>query len=266
MTRSMYDAAYAPPDPHLDVCAFYIGFSGNTPHVWSDAEVGAQSARWRLPIVTRVNAQGSSQADADADTAVSWMQAHGVPRGCAVALDFEAQVNGAYITAFDKRVVSRGYTVLLYGQESTVYQNPRPSAGYWSGQWTQTPHLDSRDSATQWASDQQLGKPYDLSQVSDSLVLWDTRPIAPDPAPLSQEEEMILLNGFNGPAVAGLSGGLLWPVQDAQSVQAYQAAGVKVATVTPAEYNAIVAAIEANRANLTITDAQVSGSITLNLT
>lgn len=242
MTRVMYDAAYPPTDPHLDVCAFYIGVAANTPHVWSDAEIAAQSARWRLPIVTRVGAQGVTQAQSDAALAVAWMAAHRVPAGSAVALDFEAQVNAVYVRAFDAYVVAHGYTALLYGQASTVYDNPRPSAGYWSGQWTGAAHLDPRDGATQWTSDTQLGRAYDLSEVSDGLTLWDTRLPAPSPAPVPQEPEMILLTGMNGTDVYGLSGSLYWHVADGPSVDAYRAAGLAEVRITPAEHQAILAA------------------------
>jgi hypothetical protein len=176
MTRTMYDAAYPPPDPHLDVCAFYIG--GDTPHVWSGAEIAGQSARWRLPIYTCDN-PGQRNGAADGAEAAAWLRAHNVPAGCAVALDYETAINAEYIDTFDAAVRAAGWTTLLYGSLSSVTQNPRPSAGYWTASWTLSAHLDSAAAATQWASDTQLGKPYDLSEVSDTLVLWDTQAPAP---------------------------------------------------------------------------------------
>ncbi|HEU5331833.1 MAG TPA: hypothetical protein VFU73_03700 [Actinocrinis sp.] len=175
MTRRLYDASSPPPDPHLDVCGFYIG--GDTPHVWSDAEIAGQSARWRLPIYVCDN-PGQRDPASDAGAAVAWLRSHGVPPGCALALDFETAVNGGYVTAFDKVVRSAGWTLLLYGSLSSVTQNPRPSAGYWTASWTGAAHLDAGAAATQYISDTQLGRPYDLSEVSDALVLWDTRPSA----------------------------------------------------------------------------------------
>lgn len=173
MTRSMYDAAYPPADPHLDVCAFYIG--GDTPYVWSDAEIAAQAARWRLPIFTRSNPIDAAQAASDAGKAVAWLRARAVPLGSAVALDYETAINAAYVAEFDHVLVGAGYATLLYGSKSTVTQNPRPSAGYWTASWNGIAHLDTGAAATQWASDTMLGKPYDLSEVADSLVLWDTQ-------------------------------------------------------------------------------------------
>ena len=172
MTRRLYDASSPPPDPHLDVCGFYIG--GDTPHVWSDAEIARQSARWRLPIYVCDN-PGQRDAAADAAAAVGWLRSHGVPRGTALALDFETAVDAAYVTAFDNVVRSAGWKLLLYGSLSSVTQNPRPSAGYWTASWTGVPHLDAGAAATQYISDTQLGRPYDLSEVSDALVLWDTQ-------------------------------------------------------------------------------------------
>lgn len=180
MARRMYDASSPPPDPHLDVCGFYIG--GDTPHVWTDGEIDGQSARWRLPIYVCDN-PARRNPTADAGQAVAWMRAHGVPAGCALALDFETAVDAAYVTAFDKVVRSAGWTLLLYGSLSSVTQNPRPSAGYWTASWTGSPHLDPGAAATQYISDTQLGRPYDLSEVSDGLALWDTQaPVPPSPS------------------------------------------------------------------------------------
>ena len=178
--RIGYDASSPPPDPHLDVCGFYIG--GDTPHVWTDAEIAGQSARWRLPIYVCDNPARRDPVS-DAGDAVGWMRAHHVPAGCALALDYEMAKDATYLEQFDSVVRAAGWTVLLYGSQSTVEQNPRPSAGYWTASWTQAPHLDSGAAMTQYASDAQLGRPYDLSVVSDSLVLWDTRPPAPAPTP-----------------------------------------------------------------------------------
>jgi hypothetical protein len=186
MTRTMYDAAYPPPDPHLDVCAFYIG--GDTPHVWSDTEIAGQSARWRLPIFTRSNPTDATQAHSDAAAAITWLRGRGVPAGSALALDYETAKDSVYLAAFDKAVVAAGWRVLVYGSLDTVVQNPQPSAGYWTASWTGAAHLDAGAAATQWASDTMLGKPYDLSEVADSLVLWDTAPPVPISDPPGEDD------------------------------------------------------------------------------
>jgi hypothetical protein len=123
-----------------------------------------------------------------------------------------------------------------------------PEPHYWIANYSSGTAIPPDAIALQYAD---LGA-YDASAVVDYWPGVDPAP------PTTQEEDMILLNGFNGAAVVGLSGGLLWNVQDGQSVAAYQAAGVKVATITVAEYNSIVAAVAANKANITLTDAQVA--------
>lgn len=193
MTRRMYDAAYPPADPHLDVCAFYIG--GDTPHVWSDQEIAGQSARWRLPIYTCSN-PASRNPTVDAATAIAWLRAHGVPAGSALALDYETAVDAAYLIGFDRQIVPAGWRTLLYGSLSTVKQNPLPSAGYWTASWNGIAHLDTGAAATQWASDTMLGKPYDLSEVSDSLVLWDTQG-----APQMEQTDKVIGNRSRGNTV-----------------------------------------------------------------
>jgi hypothetical protein len=183
----MYDASTPSPDPHLEVCGFYIG--GDTPHVWTDEEIVGQSARWRLPIYV-CDDPAKRNPSSDAADAVAWLRAHNVPAGSALGLDFETAVDGAYVTAFDTVVRAAGWTLLLYGSLSTVVQNPRPSAGYWTASWSGEPHMDADAAATQYASDTQLGIGYDLSLVADSLVLWDTQdPPAPAPAPTVQEDD-----------------------------------------------------------------------------
>jgi len=191
MTRTLYDASSPPPDPHLDVCGGYIG--GDTPHIWSDAEWAGQSARWRLPIYTCDN-PGQRNPTTDAQFAVSWMHTHGVPAASAVALDFETAVNGSYVASFDAVVVAGGYRTLLYGSLSTVTRNPRPSAGYWTASWTGSPHLDAGAAATQYISDTQLGRGYDLSQVADGLVLWDTQAPAVEDDMFSDNDRSVLDN------------------------------------------------------------------------
>ena len=169
--RSMFDAAYPPLDPpKVDIAALYIG--GNTPHVASDAEwarVMATGIKYRLPIFTRSH-DGDPVADAKA--AVQWAVAHGQPKGTLIALDFETRVDAAYLNAFDAVIKAAGYLTVVYGSLSTVLRNPRPSGGYWTAKWDQTPHLDAGATMTQYISDTQLQKPWDLSVVADSAPLW----------------------------------------------------------------------------------------------
>lgn len=187
MTKRMYDASTPPAHPPAwEAVAAYIG--GNTPHVWTIAEWNAQPARWRLPIYVRSN-PGSHSPHVDAALAVAWLLAHGVPHGSAVALDLETAVAPSYVRAFDADLKAVGYVTLTYGSLSTVFGNPKTSGGYWVAHYTGKDHMEPRAVATQWASDRQLGKPWDASTVADSVPLWDTRPT---PAPASTEESWFL--------------------------------------------------------------------------
>lgn len=183
MARRMYDAAYAPSSPPAwEVVAGYIG--GNAVHVWSDEEWASQSARYRLPIFVRSNPEDHVAAR-DAAAALARLRQLGMPHGCAVALDLETAVNPPYVKAFDAALVAAGYVVLAYGSAATIFSNPRPSGGYWAAHYTGEDHMEPRAVATQWASDRQLGKPWDVSTVADSVPLWDTREQEDDMAQVS---------------------------------------------------------------------------------
>lgn len=199
------DSAWPPPTyPQVDGWGFYLG--GNTPHPWTDREVAAIPTRCKLPIWTRSNPQGTSQAQADADLAGQRAMALGQPAGTLIALDFESAVNGAYVSAFDAQLHTYGYSEILYGGASTLFLNPRPSGGYWAADWTRTPHLVHGSVATQYISDQQLGRPYDLSVALPDLPLWGNT----DPAPAPVEEEDMNASSTINPGnmqEAGLSWG-----------------------------------------------------------
>ncbi len=170
--RRMFDAAWPPANPpRWEVAAGYIG--GSTPHLWTDAEWAATGTRWRLPIFVRVPPTTRKPAD-DAALAIRWLQAHNVPKGVCLALDYETAIDATYLQAFDTAIVAAGYRTLLYGTRRTVLQNPRPSGGYWDAQWTNEPHLNAGSAATQYGGDTTLGQPYDASLVADSTPLWDT--------------------------------------------------------------------------------------------
>lgn len=187
----MYDAAYPPASPpNVDAVAGYIG--GDTPHVWTAAEWARQPARYRLPIYVRSNPT-IALAGPDATDTIAWLRAHKAPKGTAVALDLETAVHAAYVKAFDKAVHAAGWVVLAYGSLSTIFRNPGTSGGYWVAHYTGHAHMENGAVATQWASDQQLGKPWDLSDVADSVPLWDTHA----PTPASTEEDQWFLAASN---------------------------------------------------------------------
>jgi hypothetical protein len=176
MTRSMLDAAFPPSQPpKVGVVAFYIG--GGTPHVWTAAELDATmrkaGAAAKLPVFVRVPPTTRAPTD-DAGFVVRWLRAHGAPKGICHALDYETAIDATYLRAYDKVIVAAGYRTLLYGTLRTVIQNPRPSGGYWSAHWNNTPHICPATGvvATQYGGDVTIGQPWDISQVSDMVQLW----------------------------------------------------------------------------------------------
>lgn len=181
--RIMFDASNQPTPAMVkafDAAAFYIG--GDTPNIWTDAQIALMPNRWFLPIFTRSQPQGFDP-EAEAAFVVSWLSAHRWTPGACVALDFETAVNARYVNMFDAVIVQAGWKTLLYGSLSTVLQNPQPSGGYWVADWTGVEPASTQYAAEQYASDAMTGKPYDLSVLADSTLLHDPTAGAPAPPP-----------------------------------------------------------------------------------
>lgn len=172
MTKTMVDSAYPQNFPVTDVVLIYAG--GDTPHPWTDTEIAAQKARWRLPCWVRSNPQ-QVNVQGDIDGFVAWLQAHGVPKGSATLLDLETAVDAAYVNAFGAGLHAAGYLVLPYGSLSTIFGNPALD-GVFTAHYTGAQHFCPGTIGTQWIDDTMLGKPWDLSVVADSVPLWDTQP------------------------------------------------------------------------------------------
>jgi len=158
-----------------DGVAFYAG--GDTPHVWTGAEVNARPERHRLPIWVRSNPQGAAQGAADAAGLLAALPRYGTPAGALVALDSEMSADPAYVAAFVAAVHRAGHPVIDYGSQSTVAGNVNPDGYYWGADWTGVPHLHSGDGATQYVS----FSGYDLSLMASELPFWDTQPGAAAP-------------------------------------------------------------------------------------
>src|SRR5271157_4582084 len=101
--KRIYDSAWPAtnPPPWL-VSAFYLG--GDTPHVWTTAEIDAQPARYRLPIWVYNGADGALGGVSDAAHALAKLHTLKVPPGVAVVLDTETSVLPDYIRAFNHDV------------------------------------------------------------------------------------------------------------------------------------------------------------------
>lgn len=204
--------------PPVDGWAWYIG--GNTPHVWTDAEVAAIPCRYGLPIFTRSNPTGAAQALADARAALWWAANHGQPRGTLIGLDLEDAVNPAYLDAFDAALVAGGYRTVAYGQLSTITGNPRPSGGFWVGEW------DGVDADPSWTGKQYESLPaFDRSAFAAAAPLWDrhpaTAPTTPAGAPDTKEDEMSQTSQ-NGRV------GLSWPAGSRHVLQAQTAGNAQL--------------------------------------
>lgn len=181
VTLTFYDAAFPPASPpETDGVAFYIG--GDTPHIWTRAEVGASPARYRLPVYVRSDPARAS-ATADMTAAVTRLHQLGAPRGTVAALDLETAADPVYVRAAWRALRGDGYLLMVYASQRVVLSEGNPDGLYWGADWTSRPHLASRDAMTQWEA---LG-PYDESVARSGLPFWDTRP----PRPLTWEEKLM---------------------------------------------------------------------------
>jgi len=208
---SGYDAAYPPATPPItDVVCFYGG--GDTPHVWTTAEIAAQPARYRLPIFVRSNPAGANPT-ADAEAFWSWLRALGCPLGSATVLDLETAINPAYVTAFGNAMHFGGYRVLPYGSTSTLFQNPVLD-GYWAAK-PGPATIPSNCLGVQYG--QGGNGAWDLDLFSAAIPLWDTRPPLPPPPPVIYPGDAMQSNSIT----VQIAGGHGWspsPVPAAQVV------------------------------------------------
>lgn len=164
-----YDAAFKPdPEPSgFDGVAFYIG--GDTPNVWTRAEVESTGERFRLPIFVRSD-PAQANPSKDASSAEAQLNVLGAPKGILVALDSETSVDANYVAQFYYNMRNAGFPVIDYGSVSSVFGNNIPDGYYWGAHWTNRPHLDPGTDMTQWEA---LGA-YDESLAIPTLPFWDT--------------------------------------------------------------------------------------------
>jgi Putative peptidoglycan binding domain len=205
-TLTFYDAAYPPAHPpKADGVAFYIG--GNTPHVWTTAEIAAQRVRYRLPIYVRSNVAGASAA-ADVAEAVARLHFIGAPEGTLVAWDLEAAVSAVYIHDVFQKLKAAGYVLIVYGSQSAVLGNKSPNGLYWGADWTNVPHFARGNEMTQFVS----FTAYDESVALASLPFWDTQAGSPHPSPAPSWEDKLMASlpaisaGSSGPIVKTVQG------------------------------------------------------------
>lgn len=156
----------------VDIWGFYIG--GDTPDIWTLAQIQALKSRYRLPIFTRSDPEKSGVSlSSDIDKAIAWAKSVNFPKGKTMALDLETAIDAPYVSGFDSAIVSGGWRLAAYGSKDYLFHNPKPSGGWWVADYTKVPHLYPGCLMTQYIPDSDLGKPYDLSSVSPLVPLWD---------------------------------------------------------------------------------------------
>lgn len=199
----MGDSSSPPPEPtRLPAYGFYIG--GETPHVWTDAELEALDSRWVLPIFTNINP--GADAAAHADFIISWLHGHGWKLREVVAVDTEATEMAGYLAELDSRLYSAGFDLIDYESKSPEAGNPITHGGRWIADWTRIPHLFPGSVATQYASATMTGDPWDHSVISAGVRLHELHPPVVHRIPLVAVEADLpqLGQGDTGPAVRRL--------------------------------------------------------------
>jgi hypothetical protein len=165
-----YDAAFPPADPPVADVVFTYG-GGDTPHVWTSAEIATQPARFRVPIWVRSDPGGTAQAQSDATAFVGYLVEIGCPRGVYTVLDLETAIDPPYVTAFGQAMHDVGWMVSPYGSSSTLFKNPildgyfvaEPGASGIPANCVMCQHTEDAG-----------GGAYDLDWLLPSLKLWDT--------------------------------------------------------------------------------------------
>lgn len=174
------DSAYPIPAAQypagVDGVCGYIG--GDTPNVWTAADWAAQPARYRLPVFVQSD-PGSADPAADADAALAGLRGISCPAGCLVAWDVETAAGPSYVAGVYAALNAAGYTLIVYGSQSTVMGNANPDGLYWGGDWTGVPHIATGDVMTQFVS----FSSYDESEAQAALPFWDTQNPGPAPRP-----------------------------------------------------------------------------------
>src|SRR5258708_13041361 len=133
--RFMYDAAYPSASlPRVEVAAWYLG--GDTPN---PQRKPFTVTPYDLPIWVRSNPVGASEGASEGARVAGLLKAMSYAKGDTCALDYETAENDPYLAAFDSELVKAGYKTLLYGSQSTVLHNNKPSGGTCVPVWDPSP-------------------------------------------------------------------------------------------------------------------------------
>lgn len=183
---TMRDCAF-PNDngPETDIQLLYCG--GDTPHVWTTAEIDALDEKMYLPTWVRSD-PGNYNGETEGNEFVNWLHANKVPNKITVVLDLETAIDAAYVNAFNNTLAKFSFYTMKYGSKDFIFSNPKTSGGTFVADPTQTPHMVTEGDtvATQYAFD----GTYDLSWVSQTVKVWDKSGKG-NPPPQNWTEKMI---------------------------------------------------------------------------
>lgn len=204
-----YDASTPVKPIGFDVTGLYIW--GATPHIWTPQEIDLFSCPLKLPIsVPMVFRNGQWTPLSDAQGTVDTLHALNVPEGSTVALDFETLINPSYVTQFDANMIANGYKTMIYGSTSTLFQNPKPSGGYWAatrpnnsdypGDWQQYNHPGVMGTQLN-----DVGS-YDIDVFDSSIAFWGSANTPTNWMDTIMNELPTLRQGSIGPEVRTLQG------------------------------------------------------------
>jgi hypothetical protein len=160
--------------PQADGIAFYVG--GDTPHVWTLAELNATPYWRRLPIWVRSNPEQVDPTN-DAIAATKAFRSYNPPSGILVALDSEMDVDPSWVSTFFQVIAQSGFTLMDYGSQSVVFGNKIPNGYYWGAEWNNIQHIAPGDVMTQWEN----AGGYDISEAEENLPFWNTHAVPPVP-------------------------------------------------------------------------------------
>lgn len=174
-TLEMADASTPPdPMPHLPVFAFYAG--GQTPHVYTDADIAKIIARHALPLWVQV--ETSTPAEQVAAAMLRWLDGHHWTHNTTVGIDTESAAMGPWLAELDSHVNAGGYRLMEYESKGPIPDNPETSGGRFVADWTGIPHIFPGSKATQYATASMTGLAWDSDLIDSSVPLHELHPPA----------------------------------------------------------------------------------------
>lgn len=168
-----FDAAFPPLNPYPNAGAVFGYLGGNTPHIWTPDEWRRFQNLKQMGIWVGFNEAdpvGHGNDAVQAARSLGWTpNGNGATRR-GIIIDFETEIDPAWIKSYADTVNSGGYDTFVYGSESFVLQNPVRS-GRWIALYNDQPNIpaDPGALAHQYVAD----VPWDGTQVDLSVVSSD---------------------------------------------------------------------------------------------